>query len=60
MIGIDGKTGHQKFLADMYNDSFTIDIIDQTYRFRVPMIEPDEEKRVRIGNQLDSHLIYRH
>lgn len=49
MIGIDGKTTREKFLADMYADTFVRDVVEPSYMFRFPATEPDEEKRVRTG-----------
>ncbi|EDV25288.1 Glutathione S-transferase [Trichoplax sp. H2] len=45
VAGINGKTTTEKAMADMYVDTFIYDIVEKSYSFRLPALEPDEEKR---------------
>ncbi|EDV25758.1 expressed hypothetical protein [Trichoplax adhaerens] len=51
VAGIDGRTSLERAKADMYTDAFAQDIVDKTYSFRVPFLEPDPEKRKIKGEE---------
>ncbi|EDV25290.1 S-crystallin 3 [Trichoplax sp. H2] len=51
VAGIDGKNSTEKARADMYSETFIQEIIEKSYSFRIPLIEPDEEKRKEIAQE---------